>query len=234
MLPRPRNPGRELTPRAPAQRPGASFVAHGDVPQPLQAAMHALVLDATAHRGERRTHRQARLRLERGAAQQLGQSRAGVGAIALLRTEPLRRDDQHAVAAQALAGDGLEPAAHVVVDAVGAIEIVMQLDRCRLFLHGLAAGTGSEDEILVDRAFIDGDGNLADALRRPHGYSLDSDAAGNPGGGTGSERSGNSALLHPPPRFSTNNTLAFKRLCNTLSAVWRSPSAVASAVTTLV
>src|SRR6185437_2926340 len=133
-----------------------------------------------------------------------------------LRAEALRRDDQNAVAAQPLAGDGLETAAHVLVDAVGAVEIVMQLDRRRLFLHGLAAGTRGEDEILVDRAFVDGDRNLADALRCLHGDPLDSDAAGNPGGGTGSELPGSSALLQPPPKFSTNSTLAFKRLCSTL------------------
>src|SRR5690348_1358655 len=234
MLPRPRFLGRKSTPPIAARRPAASFVAGCYVPQALQAAVDALVLDALAHSGECRSDRQPRLRLEGGAAQQLGQARTRVGAVTFLRAETLRSDDQHTVASQPLAGDGLETASHVIVDAGGAIEIVMQLDRRRLLLHGLAAGAGSEDEILVDRAFVDGDGNLANTSRRLHGDSLVSDPAGIPGGGTGSELSGSSALLQPPPRFSTNSMLAFKRLCRTVSAVWRSPSAVASAVTTLV
>src|SRR5215469_1613921 len=234
MLPRPRIVARELTPPGTPRRPAALFLARRDVPQALQAAVDALVLDPLAHGGERRTDRQARLRLEGGAPQQLAQPRARVGAITLLRAEALCGDDQYAIAAQPLAGNGLEATAHVIVDAVGAIEIVMQLDRSRLLLHGLAARAGSEDEILVDRAFVDDDWNLADTLRRPHDDPFVSDLAGNPGGGTGSEVSGSSALLQPPPRFSTNSTLAFKRLCRMSSAVSRSTSAVASAVTTLV
>src|SRR5260370_2752189 len=121
-------------------------------PGPAQAFARRAVfprLQAALARGRARLGRAARTRRDRGAPDQLHQTRARVIAVALLRAMALRVDHQHALAGEPPAGEPLEPRAHGLGQARRAAHVEAQLHRARKLVDVLPAAPPGPHAVLL-------------------------------------------------------------------------------------
>ena len=90
-------------------------------------------------------------------ADEVGQPRARVLAVALLRAEALGADDEHALVRDAPPGEPHQPVAHGERQAAGMAHVETQLDRGRDLVDVLPARPRGADEALLEVALVDRD-----------------------------------------------------------------------------
>src|ERR1700691_528475 len=124
-------------------------------PQALDAAAFVLGRKPPLARRPGRLGGAARLGRQRRAGEQLARSRARVLAVALLRTEAMRGNDQHARVIELSPGQGLEAPARGIVEKARAAEVVAQLHRALDLVDVLPARAARADEMLFERGLVD-------------------------------------------------------------------------------
>src|SRR5579862_6769692 len=183
-------------------------------PEPLDAGPRVFVLEPFLARGLGRLGGAARLGRQGGPGEQLRQPRAGVLAVAFLRTEAVRGDDQDSIAAKLAPGQGLQAPAHGVIEITRPVDGIAQLHRAFDLVDVLPARPGGADEMLLERGLVDGNGR--DHGAPVPGWGLDPGTSGTSSGGNsnpGSAELGSCEASQPPPRVSISSTLALSRLC---------------------
>src|ERR1700733_9915153 len=126
-------------------------------PQALDAAARVFGRKPPFARRPGRLGGAARLGRQRRADKQFAQPGAGVVAVALLRTEAMRGDHQHARVIELAPGQDLQATARGIVEKARAAEVVAQLHRALDLVDVLPARAARADEMLFECGLVDRD-----------------------------------------------------------------------------